>query len=113
DAGGGGNPDLAMAVPDLTQPPDLTPVHSGIGDACMGANFNQGTCNDGQICIPDGTGGTFMGGYCTEQCDAQNPCPSDAKCVPFGGQSFCFADCTTDGDCRMGYHGSTNSHTCR
>ena len=33
DGGGGGNPDLAMTAPDLTMSPDLSPVHSGIGDA--------------------------------------------------------------------------------
>ncbi len=94
-------PDLTVA-PDLVVSPDLAPVHSGIGDPCTGnGGFDQGTCNAGQSCIPDGQFG-FTGGYCTAQCDMNNPCPTDAKCVAVGGNfSLCFVDCTMDSDCRQ------------
>jgi hypothetical protein len=94
--------DLSPAPPDLSRPPaDLVVVASGIGDACSGAGgMDQGSCNDGQWCIPPGQFG-FTDGYCTAQCNANMPCPSDAKCVVVGGNfSLCFVRCTQDSDCR-------------
>src|SRR5207245_369836 len=110
-------PDLYVA-PDLVPPPpppDLMPppTASGIGDGCTGNGFSQGSCNDGQICIPDGQFG-FTDGYCTAPCDGANTCPSDARCVQVApGMSFCFLRCQSDADCRApDYECNGQAHVC-
>lgn len=95
DSGIGGGPDLLV-------PPDAAVVGSGIGEPCTGnGNFDQGSCADGQFCIPDGSFGN-TGGYCTQQCGAASPCPSDALCAPIGGNfALCLLRCQKDSDCRQ------------
>jgi hypothetical protein len=98
--------DLAPAA-DLTPAPDLAPAHSGIGDACDSSGFEQGTCNDGQICVPPSI---LPGGYCTQAC----PCPSDSTCVSVPGQGkFCFVNCQAEADCRTpDYTCDPQQHVC-
>ena len=106
-AGAGCNPDPLGSAADLglppdlvAPPPDLTVVPSGIGDPCTGAGGNdQGSCADGQFCIPPDSLG-YTDGYCTANC-LDIGCPADAECVRFGSSfAFCQKRCAGDGDCR-------------
>src|SRR5262245_45621627 len=69
--------DLSAPLDLVPLPPDTGGVASGIGDPCIGnGGLDQGTCADGQNCIPAGAFG-YVDGYCTADCTA-TPCPDDA-----------------------------------
>ena len=100
---GGNDPDLAPAVaPDMSELPDLASSKSGIGDPCTGGGgLSQGSCADGQVCVPDGQFGN-TDGYCVAQCGMGTDCPSDATCIEFGTNfAFCLLTCTRDSQCRQ------------
>lgn len=90
-----GTADLLGATPDLR-------MKSGIGDPCMSVGGStQGTCNAGQVCLPDNPQLGTIDGYCTAICSNNQPCPSDATCLNNGGFSICMLDCDNDADCRV------------
>lgn len=80
---------------------------SVIGDVCSG----DAECGESGICLSDPD--LLPGGYCSQACAADLPCPDGATCLTVGmGQSFCFLDCdpeaTTRSCAREGYGCASN-----
>ena len=77
-------------------------VSGFVGDSCCGNDACSAYPNG--VCVVN-----YPSGMCSQQCNAQNPCPTDSGrasvCVDLGGQTgpYCFFDCT-DNPCRPGYN---------
>jgi len=90
----------------------VTPGTSPIGGPCK----VDGDCLDtGASCYAEGFDGGangFIGGYCLIfDCTT---CPGGASCITVtsNGDKACFEGCTTDADCRGGYHCTADDATC-
>lgn len=73
-----------------------------IGDGCT---YSSTDCPTGSYCDP-----SMPGGYCTKTpChptteDYETDCPEESNCIVFSNsESYCMADCSSDGDCREDY----------
>ena len=82
-----------------------TPGAAATGAPCDASNQCAATGGD-PTCLTEWTWG-WPSGYCAEFCSlAANDCAPGATCLDLGlssGNGVCFADCTTNADCRAGY----------
>lgn len=80
-----------------------TSIEAPIGGACSAPADCSG---EGAACFsgtPTWWDAPFSGGYCTLP-GCGGGCPSGSTCVQVtGGDTFCAADCQSDGQCRSGY----------
>lgn len=98
--------DAGVDVPrDVVRDAGHDPYTQGIGARCTTMNtssnpadVDQGSCPDGQLCLPDSFG--FHRGYCTQVC-SDKPCPEGATCAGFGRDlAVCIATCDRMTPCR-------------
>ncbi len=80
---------------------DDSPEAGAVGSPCQG----KADC-EGGMCLPelmysDPTG--WPGGYCTQPCSVDDPCPGGSDCLELGDGQYCIQGCATHGDCRPGY----------
>lgn len=75
------------------------PKPGAIGDACT-----DGAACESAACLTEAETG-WPGGYCTDGCNAAQPCPSGSECVSFqSGDDYCLASCDINNDnCKAGY----------
>jgi hypothetical protein len=74
------------------------------GTPCTANRDCAAAAGDDPACLSAAlTGGTFVGGYCSEHCNLKaQDCGDGAACVPIAG-GVCLAVCEDAGDCRAGY----------
>jgi len=85
--------------------PDSGPAIANIGEACR----SMDDCDGAEaFCDED-----FPGGYCTQVCADDLPCPTGSTCIETRSGSTCYADCNleaADGDfCARGGYGCVDS----
>lgn len=92
-----GEEDAAIVFPDASFPDagtDSGPPPSNVGERCS----NDEQCAEGgeeSYCEP------WLGGYCTNYCDEEVPCPHGSTCIGLGGgRNVCVRECdpTAGGD---------------
>jgi hypothetical protein len=79
------------------------PFTGTIGGTC--SRRDPTTCAGG-TCLSERSSGFPGAGYCSYAgCGTSEPCPGTSVCAPRPGTtSICLAHCTSDTDCRTGYH---------
>lgn len=100
-----GNQLMDCQDPACQAMPLCKPGMGAVGTECTASSDCASAKGNDPACLSEGTLG-FPGGYCAEFCAVGGTdCPSGSACVDLLGATsgLCFATCTMDSDCRMGY----------
>ena len=84
--------DLVVPTDINLTPPDVNLAPQPLGGICV---FDD-DCADGWC------NGSYAGGYCSTECDADSDCPEAGKCFPdpLSKTKMCWKGCSFNGDCR-------------